>query len=350
MKTRKEIFLEFFPQAKKYRLDQLDTATLTPRWKNWNDATPFPQDMRESLEKHVPWISVKEGNLLESKKKDTYKTLLGLSGGKNIETVLMRNPKDSWTICVSSQVGCAMRCAFCATGKMGFIRNLTSDEIIDQYRYWVQFLLSRAPLPQKISNIVFMGMGEPLANYENVKTAIATLLKYAPLGETHITVSTVGVLGVLEKILEDPGWPPVRIAISLHSADTDTRKNIVPTSSDTFLEKLASWCKRYLKKFGTRSHYLTFEYVMLEGVNDNISDAKKLADFVTRTGRIRVNLIPYNFTGSEFHQSSNERMQKFLDYLLRHTVRATVRKTMGEDISAACGQLIVPENNSGRAN
>lgn len=343
---RSQLFRKLFPQAPRYRLDQMHAAQFTRGWKSWNDATMFSKEMRDALSHGIPWVSYISSKVLESKKKDTYKALLELFDGKKIETVLMLNRKNNWTICVSSQVGCAMRCGFCATGKMGFTRNMTSDEIVDQYRFWMNFLFEHPGLDQKISNIVFMGMGEPLANYENVKSAIHALLKYAVIGETHITVSTVGILPVMEKILEDKDWPRVRLAVSLHSADPVTRKNIVPTSFEDFLPKLANWSKRYLKKFGNRSHHLTYEYVMLAGVNDSLVDAKKLANFVTTTGKIKVNLIPYNFTDSEFQKTPDEQTQKFLEYLHKHTVIATTRRTMGEDIAAACGQLIVSEKKS----
>lgn len=343
MKTRIQLFAQLFPDLPAFRSKQLEKAVFTPQWKGWQDASMFSQDMRDALVKDIPWDSCALVKLLESSHKDTFKAVLGLEDGQKIETVLMLNRKNNWTICVSSQVGCAMRCTFCATGKMGFMRNLSSDEIVDQLRFWQRFLLDHQELDQKISNIVFMGMGEPLANYENVKSAVRSILEFTKIGETHITVSTVGVLPILEKVLEDREWPHVRIAVSLHSADPEIRKKIVPTSFEDFLPKLSNWSKRYLKKFGNRSHHLTYEYVVLQGVNDNISDAKKLADFVTRTGRIKVNLIPYNFTDSQYVRSSDERIQAFLDYLHRHTVIATTRRTMGDDIAAACGQLIVKE-------
>ena len=160
--------------------------------------------------------------MLRSARGDTHQPWLTLADGQKVETVLMENKRGDWTICVSSQLGCAMGCTFCATGKMGLTRNMTADEITDQYRFWQHFIATPRSGAyqedfkgdQRISNVVFMGMGEPLANYENVKKSIHTWLKNTDLGPTHITVSTVGILPVLEEILTDPDWPDARLAIS----------------------------------------------------------------------------------------------------------------------------------------
>ncbi len=277
---------------------------------------------------------------------DTHKALLKVEGDKKIETVLMANRRGAWTICVSSQVGCAMRCGFCATGKMGLTRNLSSDEIVDQYRFWQRYIAESQPrlkpeatTEARISNIVFMGMGEPLANYEEVRDALNLLLAQTDLGPTNITVSTIGILPRLEQILTDTHWPHVRLAVSLHSAIPATRKQIVPTSYDEFLPSLDRWARSYIKLLGNRRHHLTFEYVMLGGVNDTPAHAKALAAFVNRIGRIKVNLIPYNLTGGKFSCSSKETIAQFLEALQKTGMTATIRRTMGEDIAAACGQL-----------
>ncbi len=338
-KSHLEQFTTLFPSAPKYRQNQFVLALFDPAVHSWGEVSVFPKAMRDELEQHIPWLTVKQTLIQESAKKDTFKALLEVEGKQQIETVLMKNPRDCWTICVSSQVGCAMRCTFCATGKMGLKRNLLADEIVDQVRYWIEFLQNRPELPQKITNIVFMGMGEPMANYENVRESICTILKYTDIGRTHITVSTVGVLPRLEQLLNDPLWPHVRLAISLHSADPKTRKDIVPTSYDDFLPKLTHWSRKYLLKFGNRRHHLTFEYVMLRGVNDSLAHAEALAKLIKKIGNIRVNLIPYNFTGGEFHSSTQKGLREFFDYLDTHGVTVTIRRTMGEDIAAACGQL-----------
>ncbi len=342
--SRDQQFSQLFPDAPSYRRGQFVSALFNPTFRTWKDVTPFPAAMREALETNIPWMSLKQVIVQESAKKDTFKALLEVAGGNQIETVLMQNRRGAWTICVSSQVGCAMRCQFCATGKMGLTRHLLADEIIDQYRFWIEFLSNRQELPQRISNIVFMGMGEPLANYENVKDVLNTILTQTDIGKTRITVSTVGVLPRLEHILTDEQWPHVRLAVSLHSADPETRKNIVPTSYDDFLPKLSDWAKSYLQKFGNRRHHLTFEYVMLKDVNDTSHHAKLLAELITKIGNVRVNLIPYNFTGGEFQTSTSQRVKDFFSYLESHGVTVTTRRTMGDDIDAACGQLYAESN------
>lgn len=339
-KNRIEQFTELFPTCPSFRLVQVRQAFFDRQISEWKEVTVLPSAMRTTAGQ-IPWFSFIASEVFTSQKKDTYKALLELSDSKKIETVLMANKRGNWTICVSSQVGCAMACAFCATGKMGLMRNLTHDEIVDQYRFWNIFLREHPELPQRISNVVFMGMGEPMANYDAVKEALKTWLRFTDIGPTHITVSTVGVLPRLDKLLDDPEWPKVRLAISLHSADPKTRKSIVPTSYDDFLPKLHAWAKKYLAKMGSRRHHVTFEYVMLSGINDTPTHAKLLAEFVNDIGRIKVNLIPYNFTDSEFVRSTNPAIQQFLATLQNAGVIATTRRTMGDDIAAACGQLVV---------
>jgi len=322
-----------------FRSKQIEEALFQP-YDGWAEVKNLPKGLRERLIAEVPWMTVQESQLLQSKRGDTFKVALEVEGDKKIETVLMANARGQWTVCVSSQVGCAMRCGFCATGKMGLTRNLTSDEIVDQYRYWTAFLRKHPDLQPRISNIVFMGMGEPLANYEEVKRACRTILQYTDIGETHIVVSTVGVLPRLKQILTDKEFPPVRIALSLHSAIAATRKAIVPTSYDNFLPTVVEWTKQYFAAFPARRRHLTFEYVMLKGVNDDDAHADALALYANEAGRVRVNLIPYNFTGGEFSRSLDERIGAFVKKLEYAGVTVTVRRTMGDDIAAACGQLI----------
>jgi 23S rRNA (adenine2503-C2)-methyltransferase len=269
------------------------------------------------------------------------------------ETVLMGNAREQWTVCVSSQIGCAMGCVFCATGKMGFKRHLTADEIADQIRFWREFLTKKPGIAQRISNVVFMGMGEPFANIENVKTAIDLWIKYTDLGPTHITVSTVGILPALEKVLTDKTWPPVRIAISLHSADEKRRKTIVPSTEEGFLKKLADWCVRYGKIHGNRRHHLTFEYTLINEVNDSPEHATLLAKYIRLAGRApdgltpslsrggpKLNVIPLNaVAGSLLRKSQRNRIEQFKAIILGSGLDVTERRTMGDDISAACGQL-----------
>src|SRR3990167_2537879 len=208
--TRHDVFIRFFPQAPAFRWRKIEREFFAVPKKTWAHLLTLPREMRTQLAVRVPWVSYTQSEVFSSKKKDTYKAVLTLVDGARVETVLMANARDQWTICVSSQVGCAMACTFCATGKMGFTRNLTADEIVDQYRFWNMFLQKRSPVPERISNIVFMGMGEPLLNYDSVKETIRQLLLHTDIGPTHITVSTVGLLPMLRKILKDSEWPTVR--------------------------------------------------------------------------------------------------------------------------------------------
>lgn len=333
--NRKELFFQLFPKEPAFRYEQLMKALFDIKNSGFGDITPLSQNIREKLESELPFWSFGEEQVLKSKNSPTQKAILTLSDGSRIETVLMGTSSRRWTICVSSQVGCAMKCGFCSTGKMGFKRNLTVDEIVDQFRFWQKRLAGG-----RISNVVFMGMGEPLANYDAVKQAINQLLKYSDIGPNHITVSTVGHLEKLNYLLDDVEWPPVRLAISLHSADADTRKKIVPTSSKDFLKNLQDWARLYLEKFGNRKHHLTFEYVMLNKINDTKMHAQKLAQFVNSIGRIKVNLIPYNKTGSAYQRSLDHSIQRFKSQIEAAGITCTVRRSMGEDIVAACGQLV----------
>jgi len=356
--TRFQKFQELFPNEKPFRWKQIEEALFQVENKGWKDVTVLSKPMREVLEKEVKWNSLREIKTFISQKKDTHKAIIELEDGLRVETVLMANKRGQWTICVSSQVGCAMQCNFCSTGKMGLSRNMNVDEIVDQYLFWQQYIKNnKVPPPDKegarkrsdgsrISNIVFMRMGEPLANFENVKETINTWLKYTDVGPTHITVSTVGVLPLLDQILKDKDWPHTRLAISLHSADPVTRKEIVPTSHKEFLPKIKEWTKKYLEQFGNRRHHLTFEYVMLRDTNDTDHHAKALAKLCNQVGNIKVNLIPYNFTDLGFTRTEENQLQKFKRILEDKGIPITIRKTMGDDIAAACGQLITLNSSS----
>jgi 23S rRNA (adenine2503-C2)-methyltransferase len=276
--------------------------------------------------------------VLPSKRGDTWKALLATQDNAKIETVLMKNSRDQFTVCVSTQVGCAMACRFCATGRMGFTRNLSEDEIVDQVRFLRGFIREQG-LSREITNIVFMGMGEPLANYENVRGALKTFIDQMKIGPTRITVSTVGLVPMLEKILDDPEWLPVRLAVSLHSADPRTRKELMPTSYADFLDRLAEWAARYFVKFSEKRRHLTFEYIMLAGVNDTSDHAAALVSFAQRIGKVKINLIPYNITEGGFRKSDESDIERFQKTLEKAGVIVTRRRTMGDDIAAACGQL-----------
>lgn len=344
MENRSALFARLFENQPAFRLRQVEGALFRPEWQNWEDVTVLSRALRASLVEQVAWMSLTKVALLESVKHDTFKAILETEDGKRIETVLMQNARGFWSICVSSQVGCAMACTFCATGKMGFTRSLTADEIVDQYRFWMYFLGGRHDLGQRISNVVYMGMGEPLANYENVKASLRSFLEHTDMGPTRLTVSTVGLVPMLRKLLDDETWPPVRLAVSLHSADAATRTAIMPSSYPEFLADLAQWTTEYFSRFESRRRHLTFEYIMLAGVNDTPAHADKLIAFARKVGKVKINLIPYNDTKSKYSTSESAALVRFEKRLNDARLDVTRRRTMGADIAAACGQLIVEKS------
>ncbi|MDO8648221.1 MAG: 23S rRNA (adenine(2503)-C(2))-methyltransferase RlmN [Candidatus Peregrinibacteria bacterium] len=339
--TRESLFRALFPDEPAYRWKQVEQALFTPNAKGWEDVKTLPKAMRETLIDAMPWITCRAERMYRSHSDDTFKAVLIAADGKRFESVLMLNKRGQWTICVSSQIGCAMKCTFCATGAMGFKRSLTSDEIMDQYRFWQAHLRTQPSLATRISNVVFMGMGEPMTNYDNVKKAIHTWLEYTDIGPTRITVSTVGVIMQMEKLLTDDDWPPVRVAVSLHSANQQRREEIVPTTVPEFLKKLADWSHRYAKLKGNQRHHITYEYTLITGVNDTLELAHELGRYIRKTAASKINLIPYNpVAGKTFSRSSDQRIDAFKQILRDYGLDVTQRKTMGDDIAAACGQLI----------
>lgn len=333
--TREErVLADFTKSIPAYRIDQMQSGLFDVSVQSWDDITSLPTDLRNWLKENIPFASLTCVTLLQSEDGLTKKALLETVDGEKIETVLMKNSRGHCSVCVSSQVGCAMNCTFCATGKMGLTRNLTSDEIVDQYRFWQSIIGSS----ERISNIVFMGMGEPLVNYVEVKKAIADLLEYTDIGCTKIIISTVGILPRLNMLLLDPDWPSVRLAVSLHSASQEIRASIMPSTSPSFLIDLAVWAKAYLARFGNRKHHLTFEYLLMKGINDSIADAKRLAKYVQSIGNVKINLLIYNNTGV-FEAPDEETVIAFGDVLRQTGIDVTRRRSMGNDIFAACGQL-----------
>jgi len=265
----------------------------------------------------------------------TVKWLFESGAGQAVETVFIPEPGRG-TLCISSQVGCALDCAFCATGAQGFNRNLQAAEIVGQVAHANRHLPPRPNGEPAITNVVFMGMGEPLANYRNVVSALAVLLSdYAyGLSRRRITVSTSGIVPHIEKLGDDCN---VSLAVSLHAPNDELRDKLVPINRLHPIADLldASW--RYAAKRANR--YITFEYVMLRDVNDTLEHANQLARLLK--GRpAKVNLIPFNpFAGNDYERSRSETIEKFQNRLRQRGLISTTRKTRGDDIDAACGQL-----------
>ena len=265
----------------------------------------------------------------------TRKWLLDVGTGNGVETVFIPET-DRGTLCISSQVGCALECTFCSTGRQGFNRNLSTAEIIGQL-WWANKALGATPKDERvISNVVMMGMGEPLANYDNVVTALSIMLDdhgYA-LSRRRVTVSTSGMVPQMDRLKEDM---PVALAVSLHAPNDAIRNEIVPLNKKYPLKELMAACQRYLVK--APRDFVTFEYVMLDGVNDKPEHARELLELV-KDVPCKFNLIPFNpFPNSGYNRSSDENIRVFRDILYQAGLVVTVRKTRGDDIDAACGQL-----------
>lgn len=265
----------------------------------------------------------------------TVKWLFRSGSGQAIETVFIPEAERG-TLCISSQVGCVLDCAFCATGAQGFNRNLEVDEIIGQVAYANRRLPPRSNGERAVTNVVFMGMGEPLANYRNLVPALELLLSdYAyGLSRRRITVSTAGLVPHIERLGDDCN---VSLAVSLHAPDDELRSRIVPINRIHPIAELLDACWRYADKHAKR--FVTFEYVMLKGVNDSLRHAKALVRLL-KGKPAKINLIPFNpFPGNEFECSVRSDIAKFQAALRAADIVTTTRKTRGDDIDAACGQL-----------
>ena len=271
----------------------------------------------------------------------TRKWLFDVGGNNGIETVFIPED-DRGTLCISSQVGCALECTFCSTGRQGFNRNLTSAEIIGQFwlaNFFIRQQEGYNALPNSdriISNVVMMGMGEPLANYENVVAAMKLMLddRAYGLSRRRVTLSTSGLVNLMDRLREDC---PVALAVSLHASNDKLRDEIVPINKKFPIKELMAGCQRYLEK--APRDFVTFEYVMLDGINDSIEDAKALLEIV-KDVPCKFNLIPFNsFPNSGYRCSSNDQIRKFREILVNQDYIVTIRKTRGDDIDAACGQL-----------
>ncbi|HEC25795.1 MAG TPA: 23S rRNA (adenine(2503)-C(2))-methyltransferase RlmN [Gammaproteobacteria bacterium] len=264
----------------------------------------------------------------------TRKWLLKLEDGNSIETVFIPE-SDRGTLCVSSQVGCALNCSFCATARQGFNRNLTAAEIIGQLRLANQLLVS-TDNKRPVTNVVMMGMGEPLLNYNNVIQAMTLMQEDFAYGlsKRRVTLSTSGLLPEMQSLSEDC---PVSLAVSLHAPDDELRNELVPINRKYPVLKLMQACRDYTR--GLPHQKVTFEYVMLADVNDTDLHARKLAKLVANVP-CKINLIPFNpFANSGYKSSSLSRINHFRDILMQKGIMTVTRKTRGEEIDAACGQL-----------
>ena len=323
----------------RYRADQILLPLYYKFPKNISDIKQLPKTLiSELIESGYTIGSAKETHRIVSEDGDTTKLLLNLTNEKSVETVLMLydpskiggHPRS--TICVSTQIGCAMGCVFCATGQMGFETNLKAEHIVSQVIHFAELLQQRG---EHVTNLVFMGMGEPMANYDEMIRAVKILThpRGFGLGQRHITISTIGIKSGIEKLAEENLL--IGLAISLHAPTNELRKKLVPTATFNSVEEIIESGYNYFKKTGRR---VTFEYALMDGINDSPEIANNLAKLLHGNGS-HVNLIPINPTAGDFKRPSNNRVHDFERILSRAGVNCTIRVEKGTEISAACGQL-----------
>lgn len=329
----------------KFRLGQIQKAIFQDGVSSFSEITTLSKDLREKMENELKLLSFEVEKVLIAKDEQSIKALLKLEGGDLIETVLISPKPGTWSACISCQVGCAMGCRFCATGKMGFKRDLTAEEITDQILFWRQYLKANESKEAKSSfnNIVYMGMGEPFLNWRHVSESIRDLTdeKLFGFGSRSLSVSTSGITEGIEKLATE--FPQVNLAISLHFASDKKRDLYMPVNKKDNMESLRNALKDY---FNVTNRKIFLEYIMLDGINDTALDAKLLADYIFSIGNthlLHVNLIRYNTVANPpaggLKPSSKTRTQIFKQELEKHRVSATIRKSLGEEIKAACGQL-----------
>ncbi len=315
-----------------YRARQIYEWLWKKNVKSFDDMSSISQKTRNML-KDVFWINhIKVYSQLISND-NTIKYGLKLHDKNIVEGVLIPSKKRI-TACISSQAGCSLSCNFCATGKLTLKRNLTSSEIYDQ----VYFLNeeSKKYFKKPITNIVYMGMGEPLLNYNCLLDSIdfITTKKGLNMSPKRITVSTVGIAKLIKKLGDD--MVKFNLAISLHSAEDSKRSNLMPINNNINLDQLKKAIEYFYKKTRTR---ITYEYILLRNINDSINDAKKLLDFI-KISPCKINLIEYNTVSDfEFKKSTSKKTDLFINFLEKHNVIVNLRKSKGKDINAACGQL-----------
>ncbi|MEO5966109.1 MAG: 23S rRNA (adenine(2503)-C(2))-methyltransferase RlmN [Candidatus Limnocylindrales bacterium] len=312
----------------RYRVDQLWRG-LYEQLAEPADLTTLPKGLRATLAETLPSALVQTAEST-SDGGDTIKWLWQLADGARIETVLMHYT-DRSTVCVSTQAGCAMACSFCATGQAGYERNLTTGEIVEQL---VRAMRRARTDGRRVSNVVFMGMGEPLANYDRMWAAVERMHGDLGLSARHLTVSTVGIVPGIRRLAAES--LPINLAVSLHAANDALRDELAPINKRYPLAELHAACLDYL---AVKNRRLSFEWALIGGVNDRPSDARELAGFA-RSLRGHINLIPLNPTpGYAVRGPSPERVTAFHQELLALGANATVRRNRGTEIDAACGQL-----------
>ncbi len=325
---------EVLKDQQKFRWQQCYRAMFSDFVENWDKVSVLPLSLRKELDRKCS-LEIR-ANVLESKNKKTFKALITLADESKIETVLMKHGNRN-TVCVSSQLGCPLACKFCATGQMGFTRNLEAMEIIEQVLYWARYLKK---VGERVTNVVFMGMGEPFLNYEQVMEAIKILNnhQFFNIGARHISISTAGIIDGIQRLAQED--LQINLAISLHASNNNLRSELMPINNEFSMKDLLGAIDSYIKKTNRR---VMFEYLLIKNVNDSESDAQALAQLMGDNKLYLVNLIPYNQIesgpGSKFRASDTKTIEKFMTVLAQKKVNFTQRYKFGKDIKGACGQL-----------
>lgn len=313
---------------KPFRAEQIFKWLYQEKVETFDEMTNLSISLREKLKENYTMCNFKVLKKQEAKD-GTIKYLFDVLDGNAIETVLMRYHHGN-SICVSSQIGCKMGCKFCASTGINFIRNLTTGEIVEQ------MIKVEQDTGERISNVVFMGIGEPLDNYENVVNAIRLINhpKGLNIGARHISISTSGLVPKIYQLAEEN--IQCTLSISLHATNNEKRSSMMPVNQTYPIEELLQACKDYIAKTNRR---ISFEYALAKDNNDNLEDAKELVKLL-KGMLCHVNLIPINkIENGQFNKSSNENIMKFRDFLNEHGIVATIRRELGSEIDAACGQL-----------
>ncbi len=325
-----ESFFVFFADKPAFRLKQAQTFLFKNLITDWQEATSLPLLWQRELNTVFPINN--NYQLFNSPDGSTTKIVLTLSDGQKVEAVLMRYEKGRTTICVSSQIGCAVKCAFCATGGMGFKRNLSPWEIAEQVLVLARILKSE---DRRLTNIVFMGMGEPFLNMENLKESLLIIKgkDFFNLGNRHISISTVGIP---EKIKEFADWrTEINLAVSLHASNDQKRKQIIPLAGNFSIKEILEAVDYYIQKTNRK---VMFEYIMLKDFNDSFTDAEELSKLLSKK-LYHLNLVRYNETAGIFKCSEDSTIKNFKKYLMDSGLNVTERFSFGGEVKGACGQL-----------
>jgi 23S rRNA (adenine(2503)-C(2))-methyltransferase len=321
-----------------FRFEQITKSVFGEGVSSFDDITTISKELRSVLSQELDIFPFEVKEVVISKDNRAIKALFELRDGNVIESVLISPKPDIWSACISSQVGCAMSCEFCATGKLGLGRDLTADEIVSQAIFWKGYL-RKNNIAGTYANIVYMGMGEPFMNWNNVKTSINILTdeKLGGFPNRGLSVSTSGVVPGIKKFADECGQ--INLAISLHFATDKKRDKYMPVNKAYNLDSLKEALQYYLSKNNRR---LFIEYIMLKDINDTDQDAKELVKYlksVTNKRLVIVNLIKYNTIDSGFVPSTKNTVMRFKELIKEGKIPCTIRKSIGDDIHGACGQL-----------